>query len=56
MFKARWVTRWGHPAVMISRGGDEFLAMSREDAWQLLHELQSLLLTSPVHRPDTDTE
>lgn len=54
--KVAWRKLMNRHYIKISRNNDEYLWIDRDEAIQLIHDLQALLLTSPVHRPDNDTD
>lgn len=52
--KAAWRTLMNRPYIKITGNGDEYLWLDRDEAAQLIRDLQALLTTSPAGQPDND--
>ena len=52
MVRVRWIRRWGRHVILISLAGDESMILPRNQAWELVHELQRALMTRPVAGDD----
>lgn len=54
--KVAWRKLMNRPYIKVSGNGDEYLWLDRDEAVQLIHDLQASLPASPDGQPDNDTD